>query len=110
MPPTTSSTIATLISAIHTPRGAREVSSCSRSMNAWMRESMRGLFALLITRAPFDQRFDDQGDHREQRQERGDGEGAHEIVLLIEDLDVQRHGRGHAAHMPADDRDCAEFA
>jgi hypothetical protein len=36
-----------LISAIHTPRGAREVSSCSRSMNSWMRESMRGYFFCL---------------------------------------------------------------
>ncbi len=35
-----STTIATLISAIHTPRLAREVSSCRRSRSCWMRDNI----------------------------------------------------------------------
>ena len=40
MPPTTSTTIATLMSAIHTPRLARDMSSRNRSRNSWSREIM----------------------------------------------------------------------
>ena len=46
----------------------------------------------------------DEGDEREERQERGDGEGGDEVVLIVEDLDLQRHGVGQAADVAGDDR------
>src|SRR3712207_7533102 len=44
----------------------------------------------------------DEGDQREERQERGHGERGDEVVLVVEDLDVQRHGVGQAADVARD--------
>ena len=46
----------------------------------------------------------------EERQQRSDGEGGGEIIFVIEDFDMQRHGVGQAAYMAGDDRDRAELA
>src|SRR5262249_31771543 len=110
MPPTTSRTIVTLIAAIHTPRLARDVSICSLSMISWMRLIMRAASMLAYARAPFDQRLDDERDDREHRQERRHRERADEVVLVVQDLDVQRHRRGQPANVTRHDRHCAEFA
>ena len=71
---------------------------------------MRHAVASSYARAPFDQRLDDQRDDREQRQQRGHRECADEVVLVVEDLDVQRHGRGQPADVAGDDRHRAELA
>ena len=69
----------------HAEAGAREVSSCSRSMNAWMRESMQQwrLSDLLYPVRHSTSVLIDQRDDREQRQQRGHGEGADEVVLVV---------------------------
>src|SRR5581483_1677657 len=52
-----------------------------------------------------DERFDDQGEEGEQRQERGDAEGADEVVLVVKVFDAQGHGQRQAVDMTRDDRD-----
>ena len=52
----------------------------------------------------------DERDEGEAGQQRGDGEGGDEVVFIVEDLDVQRHGVGQAADVAGDDRDRAELA
>src|SRR5262245_53408280 len=48
-------------------------------------------------------------DQCKKRKQRGDRERRHEIVLVIEDLHMERHGRGLAPNEAGDDGDCAEL-
>src|SRR5512134_708753 len=64
----------------------------------------------LIAVAPFEQRLEDKGDQRKKRKKRGDRESGDPVVLIVEDLDVERHGVGDAADVAGDDRDPAELA
>src|SRR3954470_24495506 len=45
----------------------------------------------------FQESLGDQRDQREHRQQRGDRERGHHLVLVVEDLDQQRHRVGLAA-------------
>ena len=47
---------------------------------------------------------------REQREQRGDGEGRDEVVFVVENFDVERHGVGLAADVAGHHGDRAEFA
>ena len=118
MPPTTSSTIATLIAAIHTPEArTRGVDLQSvdelpgvRSIGRMRSQHAASAQCLLISRAPFDERLDDERHDRQQRQQRGHGECADEVVLVVQDLDVQRHRGRQAADVAGHDRHGAELA
>ena len=46
---------------------------------------------------PFEEGLEDQGDQAKAGQEGGGREGADEIVVVVEDLNVQRQGRCQAA-------------
>src|SRR5215813_7709165 len=60
--------------------------------------------------SPFEDGLCAQGDEGESRQKRGDGESSDEVVLIVKDLHVERHGVGQSADVAGDDRDRAEFA
>src|SRR2546425_4459719 len=60
-------------------------------------------------RPPFDQALDDESRHGEEGEERGDGEGGGELVLVVEDLDVERNRRRQAPDVPRHDRDRTEL-
>ncbi len=60
--------------------------------------------------APLEDALHDQRHHREQREQRRHREGRRTLVLVVEDLDVQRHRVGLSADVPGDDRDGAELA
>ncbi len=47
--------------------------------------------------APFEDGFDDEGDKSEAGKEGGDGERGNEVVLIVEDLHVQRERVGQSA-------------
>ena len=59
---------------------------------------------------PFEKRLGRKRQKRQQRQQRRDREGGDEIVLVVEDLHVQRHGVGLAADMAGHHRHRAELA
>src|ERR1039458_9924670 len=59
---------------------------------------------------PFEKFLERQGDDRDHAEQRRDGEGAGIIVLVIEDLDVQRQRIGLAAYVAGHDRYRAELA
>jgi hypothetical protein len=59
---------------------------------------------------PFDQRLGGQRDEREQSEQRRDRERGDEIVLVVEDLDVQRHGVGQPANVARHHGHGAELA
>ena len=63
-----------------------------------------------VAASPFEDGLGAQGDEGEACQKRGDGESSDEVVLIVEDLHVERHGVGQAADMAGDDRHRAEFA
>ena len=58
---------------------------------------------------PLDGALRDQRHDGEERQQRRDGEGGLELVLVVEDLHVQRQRVGQAADVAGDDRDRAEL-
>jgi hypothetical protein len=58
----------------------------------------------------FDGFLEQQRDDRQRRQQRRRREGTNEVVLVVQDLDVQRQRVGLAADVPAHDRHRAEFA
>jgi hypothetical protein len=60
--------------------------------------------------APLDDELEHQRDEREAREQRRDRERGCELVLVVEDLDVQRHRVGLAADVARDDADRAELA
>ncbi len=61
-------------------------------------------------RLPLDQTLEHQRHQRQASEQRGHGEGGREVVLVVENLDVQRHGVGLAADVPGHDRHRAELA
>src|ERR1700681_3013629 len=60
--------------------------------------------------SPFEEGLCAQGDEGEACQKRGDGESSDEVVLIIKDLHLERHGVGESADMAGDDRHRTEFA
>ena len=59
---------------------------------------------------PFHDRLDRQGHQGQHRQQRGHREGRHEIVLVVQDLHLQRNGVRLAPDVAGDDGDRAELA
>src|SRR6476620_10116693 len=59
--------------------------------------SMGGSARDFVAVAPLEDRFDRQGDEGETSEERSDGEGCHEVEFIVQDLDMEGHGRGEAA-------------
>src|SRR3954454_13758061 len=55
---------------------------------------------LPFVQMPFENGFCYQRDQGQHRQQRGDRERGHELILVIEDLNQQRHGVGFAADVP----------
>src|SRR5262245_40395858 len=45
-----------------------------------------------VSMPPFEERLGGQGDEGESRQKGGDGESSDEVVLIIKDLHLERHG------------------
>src|SRR3954467_1095698 len=60
--------------------------------------------------SPLEERLGCQGDNGQESEERSDGEGRDEVVLIVENLNVERHGVGQASHVSGDDRHGAELA
>src|ERR1700741_2797782 len=56
-----------------------------------------GRYIVAVTQ--FKQGLQHQRHQRKPGKQRGDGEGARRIILIVQDLDVQRHGVGEAADM-----------
>src|SRR4051794_40253546 len=63
-----------------------------------------------IAVSPLEERLGCQGDNGQKSEERSDGEGRDEVVLIVENLNVERHGVGQAPHVSGDDRHGAELA
>src|SRR5262245_42585100 len=109
----TSSTAATSPKRLLTWRSSmltKREGSCGRSFRAIrFRGPLRGQrqFGGLV---PFQERFEQQRDQRQEGQQAGHGERADGVVLVVELLDPQRHGVGDARDVAGDDRDGAEFA
>src|SRR3974390_2486107 len=59
---------------------------------------------------PFEKSLEAESDESEASQERRKREGGDGIVLIVEDLHLERHGVGEAANVSGDDRDGAEFS
>src|SRR3954451_10914562 len=64
---------------------------------------------LSFVETPFENSLHDQRDQGQHRQQRGNRKRRHELILIVEDLDQQRHGVGLAADMARHDRHRAEF-
>src|SRR5678815_218930 len=60
--------------------------------------------------APLDEVLERERHERQAREQRRDRERGRELVFVVEDLDVQRHGVGLAADVAGDDADRAELA
>src|SRR6185295_19336027 len=60
--------------------------------------------------APFEEGFGGERDQREESEERGDREGGGVLVVVVENLDLQRHRVGSVANVPGYHRDRAELA
>src|SRR5437660_937382 len=60
--------------------------------------------------APFEEGLADQGKEGESCKKRGDGESSDEVVLIVKNLHVERHGVGEAADVARDHRHRAELA
>src|SRR5580698_4512581 len=107
MPPPTNSTSASWIAVSHQPSpvragsGRRAVNHCTRVRSMTLAPPVAGALH---------ERLHEQRERGEQGEERGDRERADEVVLVVEDLDVQRHGVGEPADVPRDHRDRAELA
>src|SRR5438477_7094127 len=109
MPLATRSTIATWLSASHQPRLVFAGSKRSVAISRLTRSSIsRALSAPFVSR-PLHQGLDDQRQDRQQREQRGYGERTDEVVFVIQDLNMQRHGVRQAAHVTGHYRDGAEF-
>src|SRR6185295_12057843 len=65
---------------------------------------------LPFVQSPFENGLHDQRDQGKHRQQRGNRKRRHELILIIEDLDQQRHGVGFAADMAGHHRYRAELA
>src|SRR5476651_217680 len=104
MPPTTRSTITTLIAASHQPRPVFAGSILARVKISRARSSM---LAPPVAGA-FNKRLHDEGCDREQHEERCHGKCADKVVLVVENLDVQRHRISQSADVARDDGDRAE--
>src|SRR5689334_8432565 len=91
------------------------ISRCTRSSAVQARKrletSRRVTFLTLFLRdARFERCLGDQRYQREQRQERRNRKRRGELILVVENLDMQRHAVGLAADMAGHHRDGAELA
>src|SRR5690606_33243399 len=59
--------------------------------------SMTGASGVVAVIDTLQNRLQQQRHQRQQRQQRGDGEGGDEVVFIVKDFDMQRHGYGLAA-------------
>src|SRR5690606_29005935 len=59
--------------------------------------SMLGRCGDLVAIAVFENGFEQERHQRERRKQRRHGEGRDEIILVVEDFDLQRHGVGEPA-------------
>src|SRR3984957_5392630 len=60
--------------------------------------------------SPFKKGFEPERDKGEESEEGCESEGCCDVVLIVEDLDLQRDGVGKSANVSRYDRDSAEFA
>src|SRR5450432_3544608 len=84
MPPPTSSTIAVWIAISHQPRPLRAGSGSSDLA----RRAMRANTSAATIAGALDEGLHHERQSGEQGEERGYGEGSHEVVFVVEDLDV----------------------
>src|SRR5688572_16109341 len=89
-------------SATSSPEGTVRLTSSS-AVNAPKRFATRSTSMCKVA-LPLEQLADRQGDDREQGQQRGDGEGGRELVLVVQNLHLQRDGHGLAAHLAGHNR------
>src|SRR3954470_9878549 len=52
--------------------------------------------------SPLEEGLRCEGDDGQESEERGDGESRDEVVLIVENLNVKRHGVGQAPHVSGD--------
>src|SRR5450759_3564864 len=95
------------MAASHQPRPVFAGSNLSRS-NSWRARSSMLLTPPPVTSA-FNERLHNERCDREQHKQRCDRECAHKVVLIVENLDMQRHRVREAPDMARDDGDCAEL-
>src|SRR5262249_56055483 len=87
-----------------------------RDNGMWVGGRRRGFVHLVAGggdlggKPPFQRGFGGKRDQRQQRQQRGDSEGGDEVVLVVEDLDMQRHGVGLATNVAGNNGDSTELA
>ena len=67
-------------------------------------------FRQLTPRSPFDNSLDQQGGQSQQGQQGRHRECGRELVFVVKNFDVQRHGIGASANMAGDHRHRAELA
>src|SRR4051812_32029239 len=60
--------------------------------------------------SPLQERLGCKRDDGQESEERSDGKSRDEVVLIVENLNVKRHGVGHPADVSGDDRHRAELA
>src|SRR6476620_6806126 len=64
----------------------------------------------LIAMAPFERGLERKSEDREEREERGNGEGGDKVVVIVESLNLKRHGVGLAANMTRNDADGSKLS
>src|SRR5438105_655149 len=69
--------------------------------------SVRG--SELVAVSPFERSLEAEGNKSEEGEERSNGEGADKVVVIIECLNLQRHGVGFAADVTGNDADCSKL-
>src|SRR3982750_2178969 len=63
-----------------------------------------------VAMSPLERGFEREGDEREKSKERGDGKGGDKVVVIVESLNLQRHGVGLAADVTGNDADRSKLA
>ena len=85
-------------------------SADSGSSSSSRRGAAGALVLMFLAGAEFHQRLDAQRDQRQQRQQRRHRERGREVVLVVKNFHVQRHGVGQAADMARDHRHRTKLA
>src|SRR3989338_10626800 len=102
----------------HDPEGPRRATSSpegtvrltSFSAAKWPKSFVTLRTSMLMLHLPLNERLDDQGHQRQERQERGDGEGGRGVVLIVEDFNMERDRGGPPADVAGHHRNRAELA
>src|SRR5689334_2233701 len=100
MPATASSARPAMTAASRTLKGRRRTLAESLAARAPAPRLVRDL----VARAPLEQRLGEQRQQREQCEDRRHRERGLELILVVEDLDVERQRVGLAADVSRDDR------